>query len=92
MLFNRVSYTTDNTQNSGQISFAICNSFEGDLSIAFRSNDGNIIYNVQYKKVGQLNVNMVKYVSFKFEPPHDKINKMSVRPAKTQISLDICPV
>ena len=25
-------------------------------------------------------------------PGHDKINKMSVRPAKTQISLGICPV
>ena len=28
----------------------------------------------------------------KFEPRHDKTNKMSVRPAKTQISLDIWPV
>ena len=26
------------------------------------------------------------------EPQHDKTNKMSVRPAKTQISLDIRPV
>ena len=26
------------------------------------------------------------------EPPHDKTNKMSVRPAKTQISLGIRPV
>ena len=26
------------------------------------------------------------------EPRHDKTNKMSVRPAKTQISLGICPV
>ena len=26
------------------------------------------------------------------EPPHEKINKWSVRPAKTQISLGICPV
>ena len=29
---------------------------------------------------------------FIFEPPHDKTNKMNVRPAKTQISLGICPV
>ena len=28
----------------------------------------------------------------KFEPPHDKTSKMSVRPAKTQISLGIGPV
>ena len=28
----------------------------------------------------------------KIEPPHDKINKMTVRPAKTQISLGIRPV
>ena len=27
-----------------------------------------------------------------FEPPHDKTNKMTVRPAKTQISLGIRPV
>ena len=27
-----------------------------------------------------------------FEPPHDKTSKMSVRPAKTQINLDIRPV
>ena len=26
-----------------------------------------------------------------FEPPRDKTNKMTVRPAKTQISLGICP-
>ena len=28
----------------------------------------------------------------RYEPQHDKTNKMSVRPAKTQISLDIRPV
>ena len=27
-----------------------------------------------------------------FEPRHDKTNKVAVRPAKTQISLGICPV
>ena len=27
-----------------------------------------------------------------FEPQDDKTNKVSVRPAKTQISLSICPV
>ena len=27
-----------------------------------------------------------------FEPPHDKTNKVTVRPAKTQISLGIHPV
>ena len=27
-----------------------------------------------------------------YEPRHDKTNKMSVRPAKTQISLAICPI
>ena len=27
-----------------------------------------------------------------FEPPHDKTNKKTVRPAKTQISMGICPV
>ena len=28
-------------------------------------------------------------VQFEFEPRHDKTNKMSVRPAKTQFSLGI---
>ena len=27
-----------------------------------------------------------------FEPPHDKTNEIHVHPAKTQISLGICPV
>ena len=31
-------------------------------------------------------------VYLSFEPRHDKTNKMTVRPAKTQISLGICPV
>ena len=30
--------------------------------------------------------------AFLIEPPHDKTNKMTVRPVKTQISLDIRPV
>ena len=32
------------------------------------------------------------FMQLSFEPRHDKSNKMSVRPAKTQISLGICPV
>ena len=38
-------------------------------------------------------VNM-KYLKMEriIEPPHDKTNKMTVCPAKTQISLGICPV
>ena len=32
------------------------------------------------------------YIKWLFEPRHDKTNKMSVRPAKTQISLGIRPV
>ena len=40
-----------------------------------------------------LNLFINIYVFFKtYEPPHDKTNKMAVRPAKTQISLDIRPV
>ena len=34
---------------------------------------------------------VIKYM-LKFEPPHDKTNKMTLRPAKTQISLGIRPV
>ena len=32
------------------------------------------------------------YSFFLSEPPHDKTSKMTVRPAKTQVSLGICPV
>ena len=31
-------------------------------------------------------------MAVEIEPPHDKTNKMSVRPAQTQISLGIRPV
>ena len=33
-----------------------------------------------------------KQGNIQYEPPHDKTNKMTVRPAKTQISLGIRPV
>ena len=36
--------------------------------------------------------NSVKQIRRVFEPRHDKTNRMSVRPAKTQISLGIRPV
>ena len=36
--------------------------------------------------------NMIWRICIPNEPPHDKINKMTVRSTKTQISLDICPV
>ena len=34
----------------------------------------------------------LSWYDWKYEPPHDKTNRMTVRPAKTQISLGICPV
>ena len=37
-------------------------------------------------------VSLKKYSYFLYGLRHDKTNKMSVRPAKTQISLGICPV
>ena len=36
--------------------------------------------------------NSIAYKVYAYEPPHDKTNKMTVRPAKTQISLGIRPV
>ena len=35
---------------------------------------------------------VVKMEQSKYEPQHDKTNKVTERPAKTQISLGICPV
>ena len=38
------------------------------------------------------NFTAAQTLEYTFEPPHDKTNKMTVRPAKTQISLGIRPV
>ena len=35
---------------------------------------------------------MTSNEALEFEPPHDKTNNVAVHPAKTQISLGICPV
>ena len=43
-----------------------------------------------YWRFGQLWTDNAPYVTN--EPPHDKTNKVTVRPAKTQISLGIRPV
>ena len=40
----------------------------------------------------EMSVDHMQNVVRSNEPPHDKTNKMSVRPAKTQISLGIRPV
>ena len=37
-------------------------------------------------------LDLTRLLNHKIEPRHDKTNKMNVRPAKTQISLGICPV
>ena len=42
--------------------------------------------------INQKELLQTKTISFKYEPRHDKPNKMSVPPAKTQISLGIRPV
>ena len=55
----------------------------------------------RYKKVNFIDIDLIinsflqVYLSIlldMYEPPHDKTNKMIVCPAKTQISLGICPV
>ena len=35
---------------------------------------------------------VIKYTKARIEPPYDKTNEMAVCPAKTQLSLGICPV
>ena len=49
-----------------------------------------IIYSV-HNSAAQMNCSP-QFCMPSYEPPHDKTNKMTVRPAKTQISLGICPV
>ena len=47
---------------------------------------------------GEITVSLINlkdahvHYALKSEPQHDKFNKVTVRPAKTQISLGICPV
>ena len=48
-------------------------------------NDAVILYTV-------LLANKIMKKATPYEPRHDKTNKMAVRPAKSQISLGICPV
>ena len=54
------------------------------------------MYNVQFYSTiyGKCMFHELKFwtLPLLIEPRHDKTNKISVRPAKTQISLGICPV
>ena len=49
-----------------------------------------ISVHLNFETIGLLNKKLVSNPLL--EPPHDKTNKMTVRPAKTQISLGIRPV
>ena len=44
-----------------------------------------------HRNFARVNAGLLSSIN-KDEPRHDKTNKMGVRPAKTQISLGICPV
>ena len=50
------------------------------------------IYSCENKSIYSIWLLISSITGVKNEPQHDKTNKMSVRPAKTQISLGICPV
>ena len=52
----------------------------------------SIFFSVAAACLQNLSCCMVTSHHCKHEPSHDETNKMSVRPAKTQISLGICPV
>ena len=50
------------------------------------------IYSCENKSIYSIWLLISSITGVKNEPQHDKTNKMSVRPAKTQVSLGICPV
>ena len=51
------------------------------------------VYNIElFIQFHDMTMKMVLVHIMTYEPLHDKTNKMTVRPAKTQISLGICPV
>ena len=67
-----------------------------DHSMA-ESHQKNVVLNTlirRYQRISKLTTVFLNTVKLQglFEPPHDKTNKMTVRPAKTQISLGIRPV
>ena len=51
-----------------------------------------IVYHIFFFLCISWNHHSVLIIAASKEPPHDKTNKMTVRPAKTQISLGIHPV
>ena len=61
------------------------------LSTALRSTF-RLFFNNCFSPSDWIHQNQQFMLSLAFEPPHDKTNKMTVRPAKTQISLGIRPV
>ena len=51
----------------------------------------NSLFNI-YESLSSFIKNLQYAESFAFGPPRDKTNNVAVHPAKTQISLGICPV
>ena len=51
----------------------------------------NVKWDVFMWNLDQMCVSQCAFL-FTYEPPHDKTNNVAMRPAKTQISLGICPV
>ena len=62
------------------------------ISILFVSRKMTMLFDVFFCLLASSLLNLNYYRDCRFEPLHDKTNNMSVRPAKTQISLGICPV
>ena len=50
------------------------------------------LFSVRVKWFSHMILSAWKQIRWVFEPPHDKTNKIAVRPRKTQISLGIHPV
>ena len=76
-----------------------CISFSQKVIYLYQTTLRHVIMNLmliadsdQYWHFGKKSHFSYHFLCHTFEPPHDKTNKMSVRPAKTQISLGIRPV
>ena len=68
----------------------ICHKFSpGDVSYRFNAKKLTSCLNIGYH-MPELRGRTITAVWY--EPPHDKTNKITVRPLKTQISLGICPI
>ena len=70
----------------------LCFTYDLDLEVVMKKFARSILWTLEDLYRNQLLQFLQEVTTRAYEPPRDKTNKMTVRPAKTQISLGIRPV